>query len=387
VNSIKNKVIAVVAACAIAGAAYAVGATGILAPQKVAAEPVLYNADTVTGIYDNASPAVFEIDVAENSGYFSQLTQGQGSGFLVDDQGHILTNNHVVDGATSVKVVLDDGSTVDATVVGTDAIDDLAVISIDPELVKDIIPLQFADSGAIKPGEMAIAIGTPYGLTDTVTVGIISGLNRNVSGSSLTGMLQTDAAINPGNSGGPLLDVNGMVIGINTAIEAQSTGANGIGFAVPSNVAQKAIPELIAGKNVERPWLGISGVALTETLAKDLNLKVNQGVYIISVTSGSPADKAGLNGGNLNTNGTPASGGDIITAVDGTGVKTVPDLSNYFKTKNVGDTVTLTVLRQDTQMEVNVTLGSWPTSSTTQTPWTFPTPRIPGRSWGNSPTE
>jgi S1-C subfamily serine protease len=384
-KSIKNKIIAAVAVVAIAGAAYAVGATGVLAPKTALADPVLYNADTVTGIYDNASPAVFEIDVAESTGVFSQFMQGQGSGFLIDNQGHILTNNHVVDGATSVKVVLDNGDTVDATVLGTDAIDDLAVIGVDTAAVQGVTPLQFAESNAVKPGQMAIAIGTPYGLTDTVTVGIVSGLNRDVNGSDLTGMIQTDAAINPGNSGGPLLDANGMVIGINTAIEAQATGANGIGFAVPSDVAQKVIPDLIAGKKVERPWLGISGTALTATIASDLNLSVNEGVYVISVASGSPAETAGLKGGSVDENGTPAAGGDVITAVDGMSVKTVPDLSNYFKTKNVGDTVTLTVLRDGSQMSVSVTLGSWPTNTTTPTPRTFP--RLPGRGWGNTPDD
>jgi S1-C subfamily serine protease len=384
-KSIKNKIIAAVAVVAIAGTAYAVGATGVLAPKAASADPVLYNADTVTGIYDNASPAVFEIDVAESSGIFSNFMQGQGSGFLIDNQGHILTNNHVVDGATSVKLVLDNGNTVDATVLGTDAIDDLAVIGVDTSAVQGIAPLQFADSNAVKPGQMAIAIGTPYGLTDTVTVGIVSGLNRDVNGSDLTGMIQTDAAINPGNSGGPLLDANGMVIGINTAIEAQATGANGIGFAVPSDVAQKVIPDLIAGKKVERPWLGISGTALNETLANNLNLSVNQGVYVISVASGSPAETAGLKGGSTDESGTPTAGGDVITAVDGRSVKTVPDLSSYFKTKNVGDTVTLTVLRDGSQMNVTVTLGSWPANTTTPTPRTFP--GLPGRGWGNGPTD
>jgi S1-C subfamily serine protease len=283
-------------------------------------------------------------------------------------------------------VILDNGNAVDATVVGTDAFDDLAVIGVDASAVKGITPLQLGDSSAVKPGQMAIAIGTPYGLTDTVTVGIISGLNRSVSGSNLTGMLQTDAAINPGNSGGPLLDVNGIVMGINTAIEAQATGANGIGFAVPSNVAQKALPNLIAGKQVVRPWLGISGAELTQTLAQNLNLSISQGVYIVSVTSGSPADKAGLKGGNLDTTGAPAAGGDVITAVDGKSVKTVQELSNYFNTKNVGDTVTLSILRQASTMDVKVTLGSWPTSTTTPAPRTIPQPRIPGRGWGRGQT-
>ncbi len=202
----------------------------------------------------------------------------------------------------------------------------------------------------------------------------------------MTGMLQTDAAINPGNSGGPLLDANGLVIGINTAMESPATGAVGIGFAIPSNVAQKALPELEAGKQVVRPWIGISGVALTQTLAQQLGLSINQGVYVVSVITGSPAEKAGLKGGNLDTNGAPAPGGDIITAVDGNAVSSVPDISNYINTKNVGDNITLSVLRNGSNTDVQVTLGTWPTnlnpgSSPRITPQPQPQPQTPGPGW------
>jgi S1-C subfamily serine protease len=384
-STTKSKIIAVIAVVIIATAAYAVGAAQVFVPQKATAATALYSEDTVTSIYDNASPAVVEIDTTQQAqGFFSQFMEGQGSGFLVDTDGHILTNNHVVDGAATVKVILKGGNKVDAKVVATDAIDDLAVISVDSSAVTGITPLQFSDSSAVKPGQMAIAIGNPYGLDDTVTVGVISGLNRSVD--SMTGMLQTDAAINPGNSGGPLLDANGLVIGINTAMESPATGAVGIGFAIPSNVAQKALPELEAGKQVVRPWIGISGVALTQTLAQQLGLSINQGVYIVSVITGSPAEKAGLKGGNLDTNGTPAPGGDIITAVDGNTVSSVPDISNYINTKNVGDNITLSVLRNGSNTDVQVTLGTWPTnlnpgSSPRITPQPQPQPQTPGPGW------
>jgi S1-C subfamily serine protease len=386
-NTTKNKLIAAIVVTIIVASAYAVGAAQIFVPQKAIADPVLYSADTVTSIYENASPAVVEIDTTQQAqGFFNPTMEGIGSGFLVDTDGYILTNNHVVDGATNVKVTLKGGNTVDAKVVATDAIDDLAVISIDPSAVTGITALQFSDSTAVKPGQMAIAIGNPYGLDSTVTVGVISGLNRNIGG--MTGMLQTDAAINPGNSGGPLLDANGLVIGINTAIESSATGAVGIGFAVPSNVAQTALPELKAGKQVVRPWIGISGVALTQTLAQQLGLSVNQGVYVVSVNPVSPAEKAGLKGGNLDTTGAPAPGGDIITTVDGNSVSSVQDISNYINTRNVGDNITLSVLRNGSNTDVQVTLGTWPTSLTpggspriTPQPQPQPQPGIPGPGW------
>jgi S1-C subfamily serine protease len=384
-NTTKNKLIAVIAVVIIATAAYAVGAAQVFVPQKATAAAALYSEDTVTSIYENASPAVVEIDTTQQAqGFFNQFMEGQGSGFLVDTDGNILTNNHVVDGAANVRVTLKGGNTVDAKVVATDAIDDLAVISVDPSAVTGITPLQFSDSSAVKPGQMAIAIGNPYGLDNTVTVGVISGLNRSVS--NLTGMLQTDAAINPGNSGGPLLDANGLVIGINTAIESPATGAVGIGFAIPSNVAQKALPELKAGKQVVRPWIGIRGVALTQTLAQQLGLSINQGVYVVSVNAGSPAEKAVLKGGNLDTNGAPAPGGDIITSVDGNAVSSVQDISNYINTRNVGDNITLSVLRNGSNTDIQVTLGTWPTnlnpgSSPGITPQPQPQPQTPGPGW------
>jgi len=201
--------------------------------------------DNITTIYNKVSPAIVEIDVTLQGRGFYRGVSGQGSGFLIDNQGDILTNYHVVDGATDVQVLLNNGKTITAKVLGTDSADDLAIVKIDAGSVNGITPLQFGDSNTVQPGQMIIAIGTPYGLTDSVTDGIISGLNRSVSGSNMTGMLQIDAPINPGNSGGPLLDVNGLVVGINTAVENSSNG--GIGFAIPSAVAQKALTNLLAG--------------------------------------------------------------------------------------------------------------------------------------------
>jgi S1-C subfamily serine protease len=391
VNTFKGKIVAIVIVLFVVAAAYGIGSGTLFTTQKASADStMIYNANTVTSVYEAASPAVFRIEVTEQStGMFGRsLQRGQGTGFLIDDKGHLITNNHVVDGSTSVKVVLQNGDTVDAKVLGTDAIDDLAVISINSSVVSGIKPLQLGDSSVVKPGQMAIAIGNPFGLDDTITVGIISGLNRTVNGSNLRGMLQTDAALNPGNSGGPLLDAGGLVIGINTAIEATTTGANNIGFAVPSNVAKNVLSDLMASKAISRPWLGISGRAITQTVSQNLGLSVTEGVYVVSVTKDSPAEKAGLKGSGLDSSGALTKGGDVITALDGNTIKTVEAISSYLLTKKVGDTVTLSVLRDGNTLSLPVILGTWPTSLVSDTsPNTIPpsdsqaTPNMPGGNW------
>jgi len=348
----------------------------------------LYSEDTVVAIYQNVSPAVVEIKVTQQatSALGSYNQEAQGSGFLVDNQGHILTNNHVVDQTTSVEVVLGNGKDVEAKVIGTDAADDLALIQIDASATSGITPVTLGDSDAVKPGQMAIAIGNPYGLDDSITVGVISGLDRTLTssvGRPITGLLQTDAAINPGNSGGPLLNSQGEVIGINSAIENPMTGAQGIGFAVPINTAKDQLQALLLGQNIKRPWLGISGTAITADLAQKLGLSVDQGVYVITATADSPAEKAGIKGAGTDSNGNPVAGGDIITAVDGNAVKKVEDLVSYFNTKKVGDDVSLTVVRNGKTIQVTVTLGSWPDNITTSqqsqatpTPTPTPTPKV-----------
>ncbi|MBF8266359.1 MAG: PDZ protein [Dehalococcoidia bacterium] len=391
-KSIASKIIAMLAVVLIVGAAYTMVSGVTLAPRTASAALGLFNEDTVTSIYDNASPAVVEIKVVERgtSIFGRSLQEGQGSGFLVDKEGYILTNNHVVSGASNVQVLLKGGKTVDATITGASRFEDLALIKVDSLAVSGITPLKFGDSSLVKPGQMAIALGSPYGLDNSITVGVISGLNRSLSGSNLTGLLQTDAAINPGNSGGPLLNSSGQVIGINTAIQS-GTVARGIGFAVTSNVANKRLPELMAGKQVTRPWLGISGTALTGTLANTLNLSVNQGVYIVTVIPNGPAEKAGLKGGSIDANGQAVSGGDVITAVDGRAATSVEDISAYLSAnKKVGDIVRLTVLRGGKDVTVTVTLGEFPDNVSTNivpapTPQSSPQPIVPrsrGRNFG-----
>jgi S1-C subfamily serine protease len=389
-KTLKGKIVAVLAGLLLVGAAFALGTGVHLVANSTSAAPTLYSQDTTTSIYNNVSPAVVQINVTStvNTAFGRSTQEALGSGFLIDTQGHILTNNHVVEGATSVQVTLTNGNSVTGKVLGTDPVDDLAVVSVDTSAVAGITPLKMADSSLVVPGQMAIAIGNPLGYTDSITVGVISGLNRSVTGSNLRGMLQTDAAINPGNSGGPLLDNQGNVIGINTAAEIGATGADGMGFAIPSNLATKILPDLIAGKTVSRPWLGISGTSLTQTNSSKLGLSTTKGIYIVSVVAGSPAETAGLKAGSANTDGTLAAGGDVITAVDGKAVTGIDDLSTYVSTKKVGDKVSLSVLRNGQSTTVQVTLGAWPANltsgATPQTPVTPTTPILPrGRGQGS----
>ncbi len=385
-NSLKGKIIAILVVIIVAAGAYIAGAQISGAKQASAAPVVSNNAgklidatqSSVTSIYNAASPAVVEIDTTQQaSGFFGDsLEQGLGSGIVVDNNGDILTNNHVVSGSTSVTVKFINGNTVTGQVLGTDAIKDLAVVKVDASAVSGITPLTFGDSSQLTPGETAIAIGNPYGLDDSISIGIISGINRSLD--NMTGLVQTDASLNPGNSGGPLLDSNGNVIGINDAIETSATGGTtGIGFAVPSNAAVSELPGLEAGKTISHPWIGISGETLTAALANQFGINVNQGIYVASVVSGSPADKAGLKGSNFDANGLPTGGGDVITAADGNAVNTIESLQTYVAGKNVGDTISLTVIRNGNTMTVQVTLAAMPanlnSSNGNQTPQ-IPTP-------------
>lgn len=316
----------------------------------------LYDEEVVTRLVTGASPAVVEMIVSRRS-----VPDG-GAGFLVDDDGHIATNNHVVDGARWVAVKLSDGRTVDATVLGTSPADDLALVRIDPLEVTGIAPLRLADSDQIKPGQMAIAIGSPFSYLSAVSVGVVSGVGRGGSSSlqrPIPDMIQTDAALNPGNSGGPLLNSDGEVIGINVSIQvaalAASTIHTGIGFAIPSNTLKEILDELKQSAQVRRPWIGISSRTLTREASLSLGLPTESEIYVSLVCEGSPADKAGLNGDRLFT-----GGGDVILGVDGRPVRSMPDLVSYFNGLSPGDEVTLTVFRDYSTQMVDVTLEEWP---------------------------
>jgi len=283
-----------------------------------------------------------------------------GSGFLIDDAGRILTNSHVVENASSVTVTLSDGTELNGTVLGADAADDLALVQVDASEISQIASLILGDSDKVEPGQVAIALGSPYGLEGTITVGVVSGLERSLTGDDgrpITGVIQTDAALNPGNSGGPLLNSQGEVIGINTAVESRS--ANGVGFAVPINTAKAVLSRLQQGEAVERPWLGISGTTLTGEMANALDLTVDQGVYVLDVIRGSPAGEAGLIGGDTTFGGDPSKGGDVITTMDGEPIKGIEELIDFLNSKKAGDQVTLTVMRGAETMELPVTLGTY----------------------------
>jgi len=343
---------------------------------------------TINSIYQKVSPSVVRItsSVQSGNGRFSQSGEAVGTGMILSTAGDILTNYHVINGSTSLTVELADGSTHPATVVGTAPQDDLAVIRVSGVSADKLTPVTLGDSSTLQVGEEVIAIGYPYGLDQSVTSGIVSGLNRDgsasssnstTSGRTLTGLIQVDAAINPGNSGGPLLNAEGQVIGINTMIESPVEGFTGVGLAIQINHAKDLLTQLEGGSTVSRPWLGISGTEIDSALQSEYNLPVSSGVLVIDVTAGSPAEKAGLQGstiaggqnqlpggqGNGNGNQTTTIG-DIITAIDGHAVAAVPDLTSYLNSKQPGDEVTLTIYRNGSEQTVKLTLAAWAGGST-----------------------
>ena len=334
----------------------------------VASASALYDEQAVVDLFEEANPAVVEIEVTQSSlsrFRFAVPQGGQGSGFLVDTDGHILTNYHVIQDATQIRVTLADGRTLEAQVAGTSPADDIALLSVDPQAVAGIVPLPLGDSGSVKPGQMAIAMGSPFGLANTITVGVVSGVQRSRTGilnRPITGMIQTDAAINPGNSGGPLLNSLGEVMGINTAIQTSADGATGIGFAVPINTAKELLTQFVENVEVRRPWLGISGMALSPALADILDVDISVGVYVVTVTQDSPAEAAGLKDGSIGVDGISSPAGDIVTAVDDQAVTSVEGIVGYFNTLQPGDTVVLTLIRDGQTLQVTVVLGEWPDS-------------------------
>jgi len=293
-------------------------------------------------------------------------TQGSGSGSIIDTKGHILTNHHVVADAQKLEVTLAGGSKWPAKLVGSDPDSDLAVIKIDaPREKLKVIPM--GDSRNLRIGQKVLAIGNPFGLERTLTTGIISSLGRTIRsevGTLMEDIIQTDAAINPGNSGGPLLNSEGEIIGINSAIISPSGGSVGIGFAIPVNTAKRVTPELIAKGYVSYPWIGATIQSLIPEIAKFLKLnKVERGAMIAEVAKGGPADKAGLKGGDQKVqvgNMIVIVGGDIVVKADQHDVKTNDELIRYIREKKPGNAILLNVYRNGKFEEVKVTLGERP---------------------------
>ncbi|PZN12732.1 MAG: peptidase S1 [Bacillota bacterium] len=322
-----------------------------------------------TAVFDYAAPSV--VKVVKTAEAFNPWLgvvrqEGSGSGVVLDDRGHVITNYHVVQRAARLVIVLDDGTRVPAEVVSVDPSHDLALLRADLPGDK-VRPAKLGDSDAIRVGEPVMAIGYPFGLPKTATTGTISGLHRDnlqaPNGRVIREVIQTDAAINPGNSGGALVNARGEVIGINTAILSNSgvgdsAGFIGIGFAVPINIVRREMDQLLAGGVIRHPWIGVAGLPVDAETAQLRGLAVDRGIQVIRVFPGSPAAEAGLQPAR-GQDGIPV-GGDVILAVDGREVRDVPELSAYLDTKRVGDQVVLRINRAGRNLEVPVTLEPFP---------------------------
>jgi 2-alkenal reductase len=318
-------------------------------------------------IYSRLNPSVVNITVyLDQDGQLAYFAQG--SGFVYDDQGHVLTNAHVVHGTDGVEVTFSDGLIREATVVGEDLHSDLAVLQVElPEGIKSI-PLGEMDNLAV--GQTVVAIGNPFGLDGTLTRGVISALGRTIPALtvfSIPQAIQTDAAINPGNSGGPLLNLNGEVIGVNAQIETNGTTESnlGVGFAIPVSVIRRVVPSLIETGKYNWPYLGVTGYTVNPPLVKAMSLPLEQGAYVSSVPTGGPSSDAGLRGTTetITQDGRLVEiGGDVITAIDGQPVKTFDDILIYLTLQTTpGQTVMLTVLRDGQYQDISVKLGTRPT--------------------------
>jgi S1-C subfamily serine protease len=309
--------------------------------------------NSVADLYEQVRESVVRINSAAQGG------EGTGSGVVLDDDGHILTNNHVVAGGGAIDVVLADGTSASAEVVGRDPGNDLAVIRADLPADK-LKPAKLGNSDDVRVGEFVIAVGNPFGEDGTVTQGIVSGLGRTLredpSARPLRELIQSDAAINPGNSGGALINARGEVIGITTAIENPSGDRVfvGIGYSVPINTATRFLPDMLAGRNVEHPRLGVALADVTPAIAESRGLSVDHGVQVTQVVQGSAAARAGLRGG---------QSGDVIVAIDDQEINDFEDLAEYIDSKKVGDSVDVKVMRGGQEMTVSVTLEAWRTGS------------------------
>ncbi|MGD2105816.1 MAG: trypsin-like peptidase domain-containing protein [Anaerolineae bacterium] len=326
----------------------------------------------LSNLYQRVNPAVVYIEIlVQHGGGLQSLSSG--SGFVIDRDGHIVTNNHVLESADALQVAFADGSvTDDVEVVGRDPYSDLAVIQVDVSSDR-LVPLELGDSDALRVGQRVIAIGNPFGLQGTMTSGVVSAVGRTLTSQALEGghfsnpeIIQTDASINPGNSGGPLLDTRGRVVGVNTAIRS-GTGLNaGVGFAVPVNAVKRIVPHLIEDGAYDYPYLGITSDTrfTVAELAKPLNLPVDHGALVTEVQEDTAADEADLQGGDREVEfrgQTVIAGGDIITAIDGERIETFDDLVAYLVSDaEVGQEVTLTVFRDGRPVDVSATLGRRP---------------------------
>ena len=335
-----------------------------------AAQPAALSSSSVltpAQIYSRSASGVVDVSVSGTTtdqfspDGFDQQTQGEGSGFVVDTSGDIVTNQHVVDGASSIVVRFKDGTQAKATVVGTDATTDLAVIRVHVASSK-LHPLALGSSSSIQVGESVAAIGSPFGLPSSITSGIVSATGRTITSpnnSSISGAIQTDAAINRGNSGGPLIDAHGNVIGVNAQIDSSTGGNNGVGFAIPIDTVKQVTRQLISSGSVQHAFLGVRVATITQAVASQLGLP--RGAEVSSVVSGSAAAKSGLKAGSQTSSVSGASytkDGDVILSVDGKSVTTAEQLQAAIAAHKPGDKVTLRVSRSGHVRTVSVTLGA-----------------------------
>jgi S1-C subfamily serine protease len=329
-------------------------------------------------LFTKVQKSVVQVTERDNS---NELGSRLGSGFVYDKDGHVITNYHVVTPGTNnnneLQVTFLDGNVYPADLVGVDQFADLAVIKVKNISSDKLAPLSLANSSSLRIGESVVAIGNPFGLSGSMTQGIVSGLGRLLpsnenqdnfagvgSSFSIPNIIQTDAAINPGNSGGPLIDTQGRVVGINTAIFSNTGVYSGVGFAIPSNTISKVATSLIQNGSYHHPYIGIIGLSLTPDLSKQIGLNQTKGFLITSITKGSPADKSGLRAGSTTTtyNGRDVEvGGDIILKIDNREVSKIDDILAYLESqKHVGDKVHFTILRDNTIKELDLTLGDRP---------------------------
>ena len=340
--------------------AYAAGWITITPPWTSQPDPtVLFDEALVTNLFEQSSPAIVEIAVFGRSTLTEQRVQGVGSGFFVDRDGHIVTNNHVVEGFSTVEVDLYDGRTLTAEVLGRSPADDLALLQVDPKEVESIVPLRLADSDGVRPGQLAVAIGSPFRDFNSVSVGVVSGVGRTRQSSlsrPIPDLIQTDAALNPGNSGGPLINSDGEVMGINTAVQIVSSVQIGVGFAVPSNSLSGILEDLKRPGEFSRPWIGISGQPVSQ-VTDALDLSIESGIYVRQVFADSPASRVGLRPDRCARN--ICGGGDVITSVDDFDLANVADMVSYLNRFRPGDSVTITVVRNHEVQEIEVILSKW----------------------------
>jgi S1-C subfamily serine protease len=344
-----------------------VAAVAYIATKEAAKRPVFINYMTGTGnnekvadiaeLYEKVSPSV--VSVTADRWIGNDEYRKDASGFFIDDR-HIVTNHHVVESADSIEIELASGERMDVKLIGSDKYSDLAVLETTDAL--NVTPFILGNSSAIKPGTPVVALGNPFGLKGTITSGIISAQGRTLKTEGdfmIVNVIQTDAPINPGNSGGPLITYNGVVIGVNVAKEGDN-----VGFAIPSNTIKRVVPTLISGEKYKHPWMGIIAQPVTKRLAKDLGLKKAQGLQILQMNDGGPADNAGIKGSDRikkTDKAEVASGGDILTHINGIEINSFNDLMNYLESSTTVDqNVTLSYIRDDMTHNTTLTIGERP---------------------------